>query len=165
MKPPHDSAASVIFYDRSSLRKGHFVNSRFLTVAAIAGMLVATGCSGGGIKSSSSGLTPTTPATGGSGSSTTSANGASFSLSFLVPVAAGSANSSSSSRSAQYVSPASTGLQILTSIDGVTTPTFAIGTQTTPLALQPAPLPNGVSGNLNTGAYGVNSTSSPFRNR
>jgi hypothetical protein len=141
------------------------MTSRFLSFVALSGMLIAAGCSGGGAGSGSglsSGVTPAAPSTGGSstGSSTsTTANKGSFSISFQVPAADVTASTASSahSRNADYVSPGSTGLQIILSKDGVTTPTFAVGTATAPLQLQPTPA-GGITANTTAGAYGTNTT-------
>ena len=144
------------------------MTSRFLTVAAIAGMLLAAGC-GGGAGTSTSGLTPTTPGGGASapGGSNNSANGSSFAVSFQVPMTAAElasySSASASSRQPAYISPASSGVQILLGITaGSLSPcanSFAVGTQAAPIALSPAGAANV---NLTTGACGVNSTSSPF---
>lgn len=89
------------------------MNSRFLTVAAIAGMLLAAGCGGGGSKSSSA--LPATPTTGTTGTSAKSAPGTgSLTASFLVPASVfANTASSATSRSAQYISPGTTGISLL----------------------------------------------------
>ena len=84
------------------------MKSRILSLAAIAGMLVATGCSGGG-----AGVTgvnaPVAPPTGGTPAKGTS----SISASFLIPVSASQAAAMSSGRQAKYLSPGTNGISVL----------------------------------------------------
>jgi len=90
------------------------VTSRFLTVAAIAGMLLAAGC-GGGAGTSTGSLGSLTPATPSTGTGTTSHATGTVSAQFLIPSAAigSSSSASASSRSPQYISPGTTGIQLL----------------------------------------------------
>ena len=85
------------------------MKSRILSLAAIAGMLAATGCSGGGAGTAASGLTPVPPPTTGGTTTTRSASG--INATFLVPVPGRSA--SSAGRDAQYLSPGTNGITVL----------------------------------------------------
>jgi len=84
------------------------MTTRFLSFVALAGMLVAAGCSGGGAGSS---LAPASPSLGSGSSTGTSGGTGSITESFSVPIAS-SASTSSSSRKAAYISPGSLGLQV-----------------------------------------------------
>src|ERR1700694_3530329 len=127
------------------------MKSRILSLAAIAGMLVATGCSGGGAGTASSGLTPTTKTPVG-GTTTASSNGANFSFSFLVP-AQTLLGTKSVGRKTAYVSPGSSGIQVLLS-DGIINGTFAVGTQAQPFRISLTPS----NQNATAGAYGTSQT-------
>ena len=84
------------------------MKSRILSLAVIAGMLAATGCSGGG-----AGVTgvnaPVAPPTGGTPAKGTS----SISASFQIPVSAAQAAAMSSGRQAKYLSPGTNGISVL----------------------------------------------------
>jgi hypothetical protein len=135
------------------------MTSRLLSFVALSGMLVAAGCSGGGSGSTSS-LTPTTtttaPTTGGSTSggsgSSSSTQGVGFSLSFNIPGGTGSLGTTSTGRQTEYISPATTGMQVLLSANGAGG-TFAVGTQSSPLVLNGA---GAVNIPVTSGAYGTN---------
>jgi len=130
------------------------MKSRILSLAAIAGMLVATGCSGGG-----SGTSPIVPKPAGpptTGTTTTATVGRNaMSFSFLMPAKA-LLGTTSTGRHVDYISPGSSGIQVLFSgTAGGSVATFAIGTPTTPLGINP----NGAQGvALNTGTFGFNAT-------
>lgn len=126
------------------------MKSRFLSFVALAGMLVAAGCSGGGSAGSTSSLTPgVTPGAGGTSTGSSSAANGGIALSFQIPIPSENLGTTSTGRHQLYISPASTGLQILTSLAGAGT--FAVGTQGTPLQLQAS----GQTGTVNAGAYGA----------
>jgi hypothetical protein len=103
------------------------MTSRFLSFVAALGLLAAAGCSGGGAGSalgglsSGGGVTPSAPTSaGGSGSTASHAStpsNASFTTSFQIPVA-GNLSTQSQGRSPLYVSPGSTGLQVVLSANG-----------------------------------------------
>jgi len=85
------------------------MKSRILSLAAIAGMLLATGCSGGGAGVTGVSNAPVAPPTGGTPAKGTS----SISASFLIPEAALTKATTSNGRSAKYLSPGTGGLDIL----------------------------------------------------
>jgi hypothetical protein len=93
--------------------------SRIFTGAALTGILLATGCGGGG--GGSKGLTPAGPTIGGS--TGTSAISASFRIPYSASRAAASA-----SRRPQYLSPGTTGLSVLLGDGSVTATTGLSGT-------------------------------------
>ena len=84
------------------------MKSRILSLAAIAGMLVATGCSGGG-----AGVTgvkaPVAPPTGGTPAKGTS----SITASFDIPFTSAQAAALSAGRNAKYLSPGTSGITVL----------------------------------------------------
>ena len=84
------------------------MKSRILSLAAIAGMLVATGCSGGGAGVTGA-TSPVAPPTGGTPAKGTS----SVSASFLIPEAAITKATASNGRTAKYLSPGTGGIDIL----------------------------------------------------
>jgi hypothetical protein len=99
------------------------MTSRFLSLVAVAGLLAAAGCSGGGAGSALGALTGgggVSPSTGAGGSSAvpqTTAGNSSFTTTFNIPVA-GNLNTQTQGRSPLYVSPGSTGLQVILSANG-----------------------------------------------
>ncbi len=79
-----------------------------LSLTAVAALLAATGCSGGGAGTASSGLAPGVPV------AHIAANGtASISVSFQIPVSSSQAAALSAGRSAKYLSPGTNGISIL----------------------------------------------------
>lgn len=84
------------------------MKSRFLSLAAVAALLAATGCSGGGAGLASTGLSPSIPKVG-----TPATGTASVSASFQIPMSAAQAAALSSGRSAKYLSPGTNGISIL----------------------------------------------------
>lgn len=85
------------------------MKSRILSLAAVAGLLVATGCSGGGSGTAANGIMPVQPpATTGSTKGTSS-----ISASFEIPAAVVKKSLANVGRSAKYLSPGTGGLDIL----------------------------------------------------
>lgn len=84
------------------------MKTRFLSIATVAAVFAATGCSGGGAGTAPTGLAPAVPlahiATNGT---------ASISASFTIPVSAAQAAARSAGRRAQYLSPGTNGISIL----------------------------------------------------
>jgi hypothetical protein len=104
------------------LRKDH-MTSRILSFVALSGMLMAAGCSGGGAGSALNGAQPLAPTTGGSTSGAVRGT-ASISASFKIPAAQAQKILANKGRSPQYLSPGTTGLDVLLG-DG----TLATGSQ------------------------------------
>ena len=127
------------------------MTSRILSFVALVGMLGAAGCSGGGAGTATSGLTTKTPV---GGTIVPATGGSTFSMSFLVP-GTGVLGTTSTGRKTAYVSPGSSGIQMLFS-DGVVAPTYAVGTAAQPFGLSLTPGTYNVNGAGTT--YGTNAT-------
>jgi hypothetical protein len=98
------------------------MNLRILSFTALTGMLAAAGCGGGG---TSSGLAP---AVGNAPVTASSNKTGTLSASFNVPVRYVASKTSSSARKPQYISPGSSGIEVLLSTNpatGVGPPTSA----------------------------------------
>ena len=85
------------------------MKSRILSLAAIAGMLLATGCSGGGAGVTGVSNAPVAPPTGGTPAKGTS----SITASFDIPFTSAQAAALSAGRNAKYLSPGTSGITVL----------------------------------------------------
>ena len=134
------------------------MKSRILSLAAIAGMLAATGCSGGGAGTAASGLAKALPP----GTPITTTRGAgSISASFLVPIPGyGSKAAAAAGRSAEYLSPGTSGIEIFLG-DGNKFAAGGAGAQGSAQLTGSAPANNNVTNTnpINTEPLGANRTS------
>jgi len=127
------------------------MTSRILSFVALVGMLGAAGCSGGGAGTAASGLTTKTPV---GGTIVPAKGGSTFSMSFLVP-GTGVLGTTSTGRKTAYISPGSSGIQMLFS-SGAAAASYAVGTAAQPFGLSLTPGTYNVNGAGTT--YGTNAT-------
>lgn len=114
------------------------MNLRLLSFAALTGMLAATGCGGG----TGSGIAPTV-GNANTGNAAPSSSTRGLTASFEVPkrYVASSSSTSSTTRKSQYISPGSSGIEVLlTPSTGASgTATWIVGHQGAPVALAGSP--------------------------